>query len=303
MNTLDIVSLLYDRVTRNWQEDDDFLPSILPDEAWDSSIVGSLSIYNPRTRASFCRRVPGWIDVPVSPSAVAREVLAQALKKTGKKRFQSNKNSDHLQDCSHPLFFSPYCGEIIYIDLRAAYFSIYKRLPVHFFFNGENLTGGRHFLRESFPSDWSDYKLARNSLVGLFHSKHQTRIRNKTLRRYQINPPTFSPSHWGFIQLCLHWIAEMALEYGAKYAYIDGFIFPLSANWQGFQQLLADYGFDSQIKAEGEGRIIGVGRYQIGDTSTVITTPTAPLDKIIKGCKMDEKLEKIERLSLKLEKN
>ena len=95
----------------------------------------------------------------------------------------------------------------------------------------------------------------------------------------------------------------MALEYGAKYAYIDGFIFPLSANWQGFQQLLADYGFDSQIKAEGEGRIIGVGRYQIGDTSTAITTPTAPLDKIIKGCKMDEKLEKIERLSLKLEKN
>lgn len=291
--TLNIISGMFDTCERVWMPQDGFVENAIKNDTYQGSIVGSLNLYSPKLKTSFCLPVDGWIPLPISPSSVARKVLMQGILATGKKRIEQNRNNKHLKDMSHPLFFKPYIGQGLYIDLKSAYWQIYSKLPIHFYFNGEIFTGRSDVIGQIAPDDWKDYKLARNSLAGLFRADSVARIRNYRIEKDMCNPPTFSPSHWGFIQSILHWIAAVAVQHGAVYVYTDGYIFPENSPYEAFTRFLDGQSIRWDVKAKGRTSVTGIGRYEIGDFKTKSTSTCEPLDKVSKGVNMEKNWQRL----------
>jgi len=294
--TQHIIDHLMQTVERQWQEDTDFLIQALKNPRFESSVVGSYTVYNPRQRVAYTAKSSNWIGLPLSPSSVARKVITDALEGTGRKSFTRNKNAEHMAELSHPLLAQTTIGELIYIDLKGAHFNIYKRLPVHLFFTGEHMCWSSDFIDDFLPVDWSEYKLARNCLAGIFRGKSITRIKGGKLVTQEIKSPTYSPSHWGFIQTTLNWIACKAKVHGARYIYTDGYIFPTDADVQGFTDFLDTWKFPWGIKGLGQGYIAGVGRYSINGKNTARTNHLPNFDNLKEPCKMEEWLETLHKL-------
>ena len=300
-DTLSICRAMLLNTHREWMPDEGFWEKILDDRDFEGAIIGSQSVYSPRLRTGFSSPLISWEGGLLPPASLARNRLQEAITASGKKRIINNKNAEHLIHLHHPLFFSPYEGDCLYIDLKAAHYSIYSRLPTQFFFNGDRMTWGMDFISDALPIDWKNFKQPRNCLAGLFHANKITRIKEGRYQTTICNPPTYSPSHWGFIQATLHWLAGKAIEYGALYVYADGYIFPFSAQWEKFQSFIEELGFESEIKAAGYGAIFGIGRYQIGGVRTKLISTLAPIDKILGFDNMEKNLNKL--LSLRERKN
>ena len=300
MKLYDYALQLCDGNKRQWQNTPDFVQQAVYNPHFDMSIVGSFSLYSPKDRISYCCHIPGWIDLPIPPTAIGRKSLEEGIRQTGKRKIESNKNSDFLSEMSHPLFFTPYAGQATYIDLKSAYWQVYSKLPIHFFFNGEVFSGGNDYIYDCLPEDWGDYKLARNSLAGIFNCKNISRIRNAAIKREAVKTPCFSPSHWGFIQCFLHWIANRALDCGAVYIYTDGYIFPDNSRMDDFLNFLNEFGIEWGIKGQGASAVTGIGRYVIGSQSTKSNSTTVPLLKVSKTVNMEKNWSKLFDRFLKL---
>ena len=294
--TWDVINEVASKCNREWQNDTNFLHNVLPEPSFDGAVVGSFTVYNVRTRTVHISRSSDWVDAPVSPSSVARKVMEDAIKDTGKKRIFNHPSSRHLAQMCHPLYAQHIETDLIYLDLSAAHYNIYKRLPVHFWFDGEHMTYSHMMLADYLPSDWQGFKLARNCLTGLFHAETVTKIKDKRLVTTPVKANTYSPSHWGFIQCTLHWLAQKAVEHGAMYVYTDGYIFPQDENVQGFTEFLDAWGFPWDIKGLGSGYVGGVGRYRVGEKGSKFTTFSEPFDNLKKVVTMEAHLIKLQAL-------
>jgi hypothetical protein len=96
------------------------------------------------------------------------------------------------------------------------------------------------WLAEFLPEDLHDWKLVRNCLVGVWRSSSVCRLENGGLSKQTRYFPTTNYYAWQWIQKALHYFAGLALQHGAVYIYSDGYIFPLTADFAGFQQKLAN---------------------------------------------------------------
>lgn len=235
--------------------------------------LGSSSIYVPSTQTKYmdiavCREWPnleGYIEM-MMPGEAARTEMNRSF--PGLERVGWNGPHVKLFDMRVPLHYEgPTRGEFTYIDLKAAYWQIYKRLWLDVaypcgFYGLYSLSEVARALR--------DWKAARNALIGLVRSREIVGVRGS--RRYTLTTKNkfLSPCLWATVMSLLNWIAFEALRWGAIYINTDGYIFPTQTlqELDGFMEFLIDHEINFEIRTAGEGEIVSWNNYQIGSFRT-----------------------------------
>ena len=254
------------------------------DPTFDGAFAGSYSITLRSQQHTFVASHHQWLGVPVSASAVCRLVLGEGLKLLGRKRILWNTKSKFLLDVSHPLYCQPTerIEELIYLDIKGAYFNIYRRMPFDIKFQGLRVYGGELYFKNFLPPDWGDFKIARNAMIGIMRSKISSRVKDGKIKVSGNRNIYLAPCHWGFIAHLLHTIAHKAISLGALYWNIDGAIFRSADDAIRFGNWLNDLGFESAIKAHGMGQIFSIGNYQVGTSRGGCVNPRpAPYTNLI----------------------
>ncbi|KKM92184.1 hypothetical protein LCGC14_1221030 [marine sediment metagenome] len=235
--------------------------------------LGSSSIYVPSTQTKYmdkavCRPWENWEGdrVMMMPGEAARTELKRAFPDL--ERVGWNGPHISLFDARVPLYYEgPTVGEYTYIDLKAAYWQLYRRLWLDVaypcgVYGKYPLAGVAERLK--------DWKAARNALVGLVRSREVVGV--KGTHRYTLATRNnfLSPCLWATVMSLLHWVAYEALSYGAVYINTDGYIFPTSKLQQldGFMQFLIDREINFEIRTSGKGEIVSWNNYQIGKFRT-----------------------------------
>ncbi len=236
-------------------------------------IAGSNSLYVPSGKVKYldksvCKPWPNLGNEVglLSPAEAVRTELAREWPQLERVGWSSKQVT--LFDARSPLHYTgPAVGQMIYVDLDAAYSQIYSRLWLDTTY--PRAYYGRYPLW-AVGNRLKIWKAARNSLVGMCRSrdcvayKGTRRITIKTKNRY------LSPGLWATVQGFLNWIASMAINAGAIYVNVDGYIFPEGLNDfpTPFLFQLSDLGINWSIRAEGEGEIASWNNYRIGQTQT-----------------------------------
>lgn len=239
---------------------------IQSDRDFEGAFVGAYSITVPKLNKTFVSNRHLWIGKPVSAASIARRLLYTSLPLLKRKRIPWNRRALPLLDIPHPLFCIPSTniGNLFYFDLRGAYYSIYKRLPLEFWFNGVRSLGGELKFEDFLPPDLRDYKLLRNCIVGCMRTRESRRVRGGRVVITNNHNALLSPYHWGFIAHLLHAIANKAVDLGAIYYNTDGAIFLNLEEGLKWSSFVAELGLTPDLKQHGIGYVHGVGRYKIG---------------------------------------
>lgn len=256
----------------------DIAKRIQSDRAFEGAFVGTYSITVPKLNTTFVSNRHLWAEKPVSASSVARRLLYTGLPLLNRKRIPWNKRALPLLNIPHPLFCIPTmrCANLFYFDIKGAYYSIYSKLPLEFWFNGVRSLGGELRFGDFLPSDLRDYKLLRNCLVGCFRQTQSRRIRTgRVVIAHNFNA-LLSPYHWGFIAHLLHLIAQKAVDLGAIYYNTDGAIFTSLEDGLKWTRFVENLGLVPDLKQHGVGYVLGIGRYKIG-VDTIGNIKSLPL--------------------------
>jgi hypothetical protein len=193
-----------------------------------------------------------------SPAAWAREYLA--IKKLGRRSRQEQNAMCYT--LSSPHFSKETWGDLVYVDLRSAYFSILTHTHCGDLWPGQFWIRGLTDL-----SDCHSAKIIRRILPTLAKSSDATVYQNGELHRQKLGNKNHNPSLWLECQSVLNAIAAVAVDvFGAVYVHTDGYIFRDFHNTaESFRDWLAsDLGLESSVKLRGRGFVCGYGHYTIG---------------------------------------
>jgi len=235
--------------------------------------LGSSSIFVPSTQVKYmdeavCKL---WCDLDdythmMMPGEAARVEMNRAFPELERVGW----NGPHvcLFDMRVPLHYEgAQRGEYAYIDLKAAYWQIYRRLWLDVAYPC-GLYG--KYPLDVVAEQLKDWKAARNALIGLVRSRSVVGVRGT--RRFTLSTKNkfLSPCLWATVMSILHWIAHEALKHGAVYINTDGYIFPSQTLWHidGFMEFLIDHEINFEIRTTGEGEIVSWNNYQIGQFRT-----------------------------------
>lgn len=236
-------------------------------------IAGTNTLYVPAGRKRYVDKTvcKPWPDLNgdirlLNPGEAARIELAREwpdLKRVGWRGGMIG-----LLKWRSPLHYSgQYVGPMIYIDLDGAYSQIYERF----------------WLDTSYPRGYYGqyplwdvaqrlkvWKSARNSLVGITRSTEAVAYRGTNRIVLKTKNKYLSPGLWASVQTTLHWIMNKAIELGAIYGNVDGYIFPLPS-WafvEDFTEWLSDNQVKWSIRAQGSGEVVCWNNYRIGQVRT-----------------------------------
>lgn len=236
-------------------------------------IAGANSIYVPSGRRKYIDKavVKQWPDLEgqlreMTPGEAARTELIREWPDL--KRVGWSPGHITLFDWRSPMHFTgPNVGRFIYIDLDAAYSQIYEKLWLDVAFP----TGlyGRYPLA-NVASRLKDWKVARNSLVGLVRSRQGVAYRGQKRITLKMKNRFLSPGLWASVQATLHWIAVKAVSLGCLYINTDGYVFreDLTEFWEEFVIWLSMNQIRWSIRTQGEGEIVSWNNYNIGGKAT-----------------------------------
>lgn len=193
----------------------------------------------------------------------------------GAKRIPWRKESLRLLDVQPPLYCPGVArGEFAYVDVVRAYPSIYERLSLDVNFVPDEqlprLGVGR--FRFLYAAELSDLKLMHRALGGILRATRMVVWERGVPVTYDTTgwSQFLCPGLWGVICFVLHAIAQDAIsEFGCVYVNKDGFVVPRSMAPALRAAIAERYGLASQVKAQGPGTVWGLGRYAIGETSTL----------------------------------
>lgn len=236
------------------------------DSTYEGAYLGTYSLTLRDKSRTFVATHHAWCDRPVSASSVARLILKSGLKLLGRKRIFWNLKSKDLLNIPQPMFCKPceFSEYLVYVDIKRAYYDIYSKLPLDIRFQGLRAYGGQVWMSDFLPKDLADYKIVRNSLVGVLRALTGSRIKKGKVDSRPNRNPLLSPEHWGFIAHLLHALASSAYDFGAHYYNTDGAIFMSDDDAMKWVTLLTDLGFTPHIRAQGPGYIRSIGNYKIG---------------------------------------
>lgn len=245
----------------------DFIQRFETDTALEGAFIGSYSLTAPRLNKTFVATHHVWCERPASAASVARRILSHGLRLLKRKRIPWNRQAVPLLAIPHPLYCQPTITPhpMWYVDVSAAYYSIYSVMPFDFWFDGNYSLGGDLQFADFLPQDLDKYKLCRNSIVGVLRTTQSSRLRKGVVVGDRARNSLLSPYHWGFIAHLLHSLAHMAVKNNAIYYNTDGAIFLSEADAINWARQVSDYGFKTNIKQQGYGICWGIGRYKIGD--------------------------------------
>lgn len=189
--------------------------------------------------------------------------------------------SRHIRyfDIAPPTFFlRPEKGSLCYVDLKAAYWQIYQKLwlDVH-------VPRGRGKLSMlPLAKRLGTCKPARNAVIGVIRSRNSMAFKGKKRIFFKAENRFLAPELWATIQFILHELAVFAKVNNAVYCSTDGYIFRSDeAGLTDFLSMLRVCNLEHTIR-EGEGEVIGWGRWKIGDKETKIFKmgPTGSLSNL-----------------------
>lgn len=177
-----------------------------------------------------------WVDVDVArqwpnldgepelmcPGEAARTELRRAF--PGLKRVGWFRQQMFLLDYRQPVFYSqPWQSEDgVYIDLKSAYWNIYRRLWLDVAFPRGSGTLPLWGVAERLEK----WKLARNSVVGMTVARQAVGIKGSRRIPFKTDNPFFTPHLWATVQEILHELAVFACGFGCQYIATDGYLFP-----------------------------------------------------------------------------
>ena len=157
---------------------------------------------------------PSFLDetIDVSPAAAARLTLA-AYHLPFSRQTNYNLNA--------PIAWKPHAGFVDYVDIKAAYWQVYKRLNTldqpqsvsHITQAGEPLS--------DVANELSEWKLARNSVPGVLHGSQCIIISGKNITRTTIKSKYQNQAIWFLCNAVMHQVAEIAREKCGLFYYQD----------------------------------------------------------------------------------
>lgn len=236
-------------------------------------LAGSNSIYVPRGKVKYLDKsaCKPWPDLEnevglMGPGEAVRTELAREwpdLTRVG----WSGKQVVLLNARSPLHYTGQYSAPLIYVDLVAAYNQIYEKLWLDTTF--PRAYYGRYPLW-AVANRLKIWKSARNSLVGVCRSRDAVAYRGMKRVTIKMKNKYLSPGLWGTVQGILHWIASEAVNHGAIYVNVDGYIFHEGDGELAdrFLLFLSDLGIRWSIRAQGQGEIVSWNNYRIGHTQT-----------------------------------
>lgn len=174
----------------------------------------------------------------------------------------------HLIHRHAPLFYGGpvYSTELTYVDLSAAYWSIYTRTTLDVQYDGINdpLPGRVRFLdAEAFRHE----RLFRNALLGSLRRTRRRGLDHGAPFVEAVPPGDQRPNLWGLVMDCLELIAWEMRRLGAIYVHTDGYIFLYRDMAEyAISQLNKLFKLSARIVVTGPGLVTGLARWTIGDT-------------------------------------
>lgn len=204
-------------------------------------------------------------DTWASPADLAKEYLS--IKYEGQKRRTDKKSYQKCFCPRHkgiPLMARQSFGNLVYVDLKAAYWNILRTVG----WDVDYMPGGAVGVRsenEDFPFD--DHKLARNILVSIGLPKSNTIWTGSELRTTRAKNPLYNGILWCFVQDVLNGVASDMLAVGALYVHTDGYIFrERDEKWA--REVVGEWGLEAGTKYRGYGEVYGVSNYWIQGKAT-----------------------------------
>lgn len=188
-----------------------------------------------------------------------------------------------LQRCltprrSPPLYATVMDGDLVYIDIKSAYWSILQVSGYDVQYSPGDYFGVREKVSD-FP--YPDWKLARNSLVSVGQSRVVRQYSANThAYRTEPRPNRFTNRIlWALVNDTLNAIAVDAVSAGAVYVYTDGYIFRRRDADRG-HDTIARWGLKPETRYSGYGYVRAPGCYRVGDHFTRVRDRLKPFSKL-----------------------
>jgi hypothetical protein len=169
-----------------------------------------------------------------------------------------------------------YKGELIYTDLKAAYWQIYK----HLWLNTCHPRGMGNLPLFDVAEKLKDVKPARNALLGTTRLRQAVAWRGFEPIYLRVKNPFLSPGLWVTVMNILHDIAGLAYLTGAIYVATDGYFHPVERSYGAalFQLELEQSGLDYRTEVK-PGDIRGWANYKFGEKETYLYKAGKPSGK------------------------
>ena len=151
------------------------------------------------------------------------------------------------------------------IDVKSAYVSIYRKLWLDTCYP----RGQGSLCLCGVADRLSDWKAARNSVIGIIRSTRVTQYHGGRYRSMAIKNSFLSPGLWGTITEILSELANEASQLSCVYWNTDGGIFTSENGAKSFLALLDDVGLKYSI-AMGPADIRGWNNYRVGQKETYL---------------------------------
>lgn len=233
--------------------------------------AGSYTISCASLRVKFllAEKIRAWRDIDgnvvfMTPAEIARTELDREYAHIKRVGWQSK----HIElfDKGVPLLYTgQFEGNAVYVDLKAAYHSIYKRLPINVLY--PRGWPKNPMMLDGVAARLADDKAARNAVIGTIRSRSITGYKGSKVIKLSAKNRYLSPCLWGTIMDYLNDLASVAYTLGAIYINTDGYIFPLDTGWAAFIDLLKYYQHDFKA-IPGYCHVSGWNSYKIYDKQT-----------------------------------
>jgi len=180
------------------------------------------------------------------------------------KRLRSiGKEARYYQEhVSAPLYVTPtIIPNATYIDIESTYWSILKIIGWDVsYFPTKWVTAGRAPLDFPLPEN----KGARNYLVSAGLDTPMTIWTGEEFIYQNGNNVHKNLGLWHLVQDILHSIANIAISLGAVYVHTDGYIID-EKRAPALISAISDWGLNARTLGEGQGVVLGIGNYWVGD--------------------------------------
>lgn len=222
--------------------------------------MGSFCWTSTNKRLISSRHAVDVLGVKMTPADIAREYL---YFRYGNQRRRMH--TDAYCKCfkphhkSPPLYAVPTVGELVYLDIKSAYWSILSTVGWDVDYHPDEFIGVRSS-NDDFP--FREHKLARNILVSTGLPSRVQVWTGKRIISINGRNKLYNGVLWCFVQDVLNGIAHDMVSIGAVYVHTDGFIFRQSDE-QYAREIAAAWGLPLGVKYRGEGEVFGVSNYWI----------------------------------------
>lgn len=231
------------------------------------AICGNSSIYIPKLKTKFIDKA-ACVPWPDLNGEVIQMTKGEAARTELDREFPDLKRVGwpgpmiSLFDKRPPMLYTgPATFDGWYVDLKGAYWTIYRRLWLDTCWPRGR--GGMPLCRVA-ARVGSD-KGVRNSVIGVISGRYVTMVKkNGSIKQVKSRNKYLSPGLWGTIQDILHDIANRARQAGAVYICTDGYLFHHNSQVDEFTAWLEQAGFSLHLYS-GEIDIKAWGIYKVGN--------------------------------------